>query len=288
MCVAPRGADVARAIPSVKAVHVFDKRGADRGWAGLRRVARGLRLRGFDLALVPHRSPRSALVPYLAGVPERVGFRGRLSSLFFTRRVADPRGGFLSSEAALAHAVGAEPLAMRLVARPSDIEAARRVAGSAPFAALCIGSEWQTKIWPPERFAALAQRLSALGLVPVLLGGPREKGIAQAVASRVRCIDTVGNSVGEALGLLSLARVCVGGDTGLVHAARALGTPAVALFGPTRSDVHEFGPRDRVVSLGLACSPCSAHGTRECPLGHHRCMRDLDEERVLLACEGVL
>ena len=286
---APRGRDVARAIPSVSEVHVFDKRGADRGLSGLRRVGRGLRARGFRLAIVPHQSPRSALVAVLAGVPERVGFSGRPSSLLYTRRVAAPRpGGFLAHEAALAQAVGAGPQPMRLVARPEDVEAALSVTAGAPFAALCIGSEWQTKIWPPERFAALAVRLTALGLVPVLLGGPREKAIAQAVMARARCLDTVGNSVAEALGLLSLAKICVGGDTGLVHAARALGTPAVALFGPTPSAVHDFGPRERVVSLGLACSPCSAHGTRVCPLGHHRCMRDLDEERVLAACEAVL
>lgn len=287
LCVAPRGRDVALAIPGVARVHVFDKRGADRGARGLLRVARTLRARRFDLAVVPHRSPRSALVAWLAGIPERVGF----GSLLFTRRVPRLRGaGFLGQEAALARALGADPAPMRLVARPESVAAARALLGGARAAALCVGSEWATKIWPAGRFAALADLLAARGFLPVLLGGPRERELARAVSSAMRAtaVDTAGNSVADALGILSIARVCVGGDTGLVHAARALGTPTVALFGPTPSAVHSFGPRERMVSLALECSPCSVHGTRKCPLGHHRCLQDLDIARVLGACEEVL
>ena len=288
LCVAPRGRDVALAIPGVARVHVFDKRGADRGARGLLRVARALRERRFDLAVVPHQSPRSALVAWLAGIPERVGF----GSLLFTRRVPRPRAaaGFLESEAALGRALGAEPAPMRLVATPGSVAAARALLGEARVAAFCVGSEWATKIWPAERFAALADLLAARGFLPVLLGGPRERELGRAVraAMRATALDTVGNSVAEALGILSLSSVCIGGDMGLVHAARALGTPTVALFGPTPSGVHSFGPRQQLVTLGLECSPCSVHGTRACPLGHHRCLRDLDEARVLRACEAVL
>ena len=287
LCVAPRGRDVALAIPGVARVHIFDKRGVDRGTRGLLRMARTLRERSFDLAVVPHRSPRSALVAWLAGIPERVGF----GSFLFTRRVRRPRGaGFLEQEAALARALGGEPAPMRLVARPESVAAARALLGEARVAALCVGSEWATKIWPAARFAALADLLAARGFLPVLLGGPRERALARAISSamRARGVDTAGNSVADALGILSIASVCVGGDTGLVHAARALGTPAVAVFGPTPSAVHSFGSRERLVTLALDCSPCSSHGTRECPLGHHRCLRDLEEERVLRACEEVL
>ena len=66
-----------------------------------------------------------------------------------------------------------------------------------------------------------------------------------------------------------------------------MGIPTVAVFGPTPSAVHTFGARERAVSLGLPCSPCSVHGSRSCPLGHHRCLRDLDAERVALACAEV-
>jgi len=198
---------------------------------------------------------------------------------------------FLRREADLARALGAEPAQMLLQPRPEWMAAAREALGPAAgekLAALCIGSEWETKIWPAERVAALARLLARRGLRPVLLGSARDKAMAARIGGAGACIDTTGNPVGEALAVLSMSALCVGGDTGLVHAARALGVPTVTLFGPTSAEAHLFGPRQRAVSLQLSCSPCSAHGTHRCPLGHHRCMRDLDEERVASACQAVM
>ena len=326
LCVSPRGKDIALAMPAARAVHVYDKRGADRGVRGLWRMAARLRAERYDLAVLPHQSVRSAALAFLARIPRRIGFARAAGSFLYTSgvrapsiaRVSNPRlrraepvgsptpydafgagaprgaptdgapgGGFLEREGELLAALDAPPGEMRLRARPEWIEAARVALGDGKrrFAALCIGSEWETKIWPPERYAGLARILAGTGLTPVLMGGPRERELA----ARIRgCVDTVGNEVGEALGILSLSTLCVGGDSGLVHAARALGVPTVVLFGPTSSAVHDFGPRTQPVSLGLDCSPCSAHGGRRCPLGHHRCMRDLDEERVARACHEVL
>ncbi len=141
-------------------------------------------------------------------------------------------------------------------------------------------------MWPVSRVASLARLLAARGFRPVLLGGPRETAMAREI--NTGSIDTTGNPVGEALAILKLSALAVGGDTGLVHAARAMGVPTVAIFGPTSPLVHLFGPRQKAVSLGLSCSPCSVHGSRKCPLGHHRCLRDLDADRVAEACQDVL
>ena len=292
VCVTPRGRDAALATPGAARVQVFDKRGDDAGPAGLWRAARRLRERRYDAAALPHRSPRSALLAWLARIPRRVGFRGAPGSPLYTERVAAPAGPYTRREAALARALGAEPRPMRLAPRPEWVRAAdERLRGvsSAP-AALCIGSEWETKIWPAAHFATLADHLAERGLTPVLLGGPREKPLAEAVQARAgaRCLDTTGNSIGEALAILARSAICVGGDSGLVHAARAMGVPTVALFGPTAPLVHELGPKERAVTLGLDCSPCSAHGQRRCPLGHHRCLRDLPAGLVLEHCEAVL
>jgi len=290
-CVAPRGRDVALAYPGIGHVHVFDKRGADGGLSGLRRTAARLATRQYPLAVLPHRSVRTALLARLARIPERVGFAGSPGSFLYTARVATRAKAFLQREADLASGLGAGPARMQLVLRPAWLAAARGALASAAgtkLAAVCLGSEWATKIWPQAHVADLVRRLAAKGLRPVLLGGPRERALAREIAAVEACIDTTGNSVGEALAVLSLSSLAVGGDTGLVHAARALGVPTVALFGPTPSDVHLFGARERAVSLGLDCSPCSAHGSRRCPLGHHRCLRELDAERVALACQEVL
>ncbi|HEY2031326.1 MAG TPA: lipopolysaccharide heptosyltransferase II [Myxococcales bacterium] len=287
LCVSPRGRDVALAMPAAAAVHVFDKRGTARRLAGLRRMAMVLRERKFDLAVLPHRSLRTALLARLARIPERVGFSGTLPSLLYTARVASSQRGFLDREADLGRHFGATPQPMRLLPRPEWIDAARATLSEAsdhPLAGICLGSEWETKIWPEQRMAELAVSLRERGYRPVLLGGPRERATAREIASATDCLDTTGNSIGEALAILSFCSLAVGGDTGLVHAARALSVPTVALFGPTTPAVHHFGERELAVSLDLSCSPCSAHGSRRCPLGHHRCLRDLDAARVATAC----
>ena len=289
LCVAPRARDIARAIPGVGFVHIYDKRGIDAGWGGLRRVAARLSSRQYQLAVLPHRSMRSALLARFAGIPERAGFAGSAGSILYTARVRTLEKAFLAREADLARALGAEPAAMALRPRPDWMEAARGCLGPAAgerIAAICLGSEWETKIWPASRVAALSRILVSRGYKPVLLGGPREREMAREINNGA--IDTTGNPVGEALAILSMSALAVGGDTGLVHAARALGVPTVAVFGPTPSSVHVFTARQRAVSLGLDCSPCSVHGSRRCPLGHHRCLRDLDAERVAAACQEVL
>jgi heptosyltransferase-2 len=291
VCVAPRGRDVALAFPGVGHVHVFDKRDADSGLTGLRRIAARLATRQYALAVLPHRSLRTALLARLARIPERIGFAGGPASLLYTVRVASGEKAFLRREAALAAALGAPASAMRLVPRAEWVAAARAALGPAAtgkIVAVCLGSEWATKIWPARHVADLVRRLAASGLQPVLLGGPRERDLAREVGAATDCIDTTGNSVGEALAILSLSALAVGGDTGLVHAARALGIPTVAVFGPTPVHVHVFGSRERAVSLGLRCSPCSIHGSARCPLGHHRCLDDLGAEQVMLACREVL
>ena len=293
LCVTPRGRDVALAIPGVAEALLFDKRGADAGLAGLWRAALRLRRRSYDLAVLPHRSLRTALLARTAGVPERLGFRGAAGSLFSTALAPDLGETFIDREAQLSRALGALPQSMRLVPTPASLEAARGLLASMtpPFAALCVGSEWETKIWPAPHLAALARSLRARGFTPILLGGPRERALAaevQSAAPDAACLDTTGNPVGEAVALLSLCALCAGGDTGLVHAARALGVPTVAVFGPTAPEAHHFGPRERAVSLRLACSPCSAHGSRRCPLGHHDCLRTLGHEPVLQACMAAL
>src|SRR5439155_11105666 len=99
VCVAPRGKDVALAFPGVNHVHVYDKRGADSGIGGLRRIAARLATRQYPLAVLPHRSMRTALLARLAGIPERIGFAGSPASLLYTVRIASPDMAFLRRDA---------------------------------------------------------------------------------------------------------------------------------------------------------------------------------------------
>lgn len=164
--------------------------------------------------------------------------------------------------------------------------AAAGIREGTPLAALAPGAAHATKRWPAERWQALARELAAQGMTLLLLGGPGDTAVAEAVAQAAggRVVDAAGRTgLQETGALLRRASVLVSGDTGVMHMATAVGTPVVALFGPT---VRQFGffpytERARVVELELGCRPCHAMGSSACPLGHHLCLRGIEPARVL-------
>ncbi len=288
---APRGRDVGACMPGVSEVIVYDKHGADEGPAAFTRLLRHLRARRFDLSVSPHRSARTALLSRLVGAPLRLGYATPPGALCFTDTVPDRGGRFAERDLTLARALGIEKaftprLDVNAVGRASATRALAQhgVREDARLVGLVIGSERATKRWPAEHFGSLAASLLARGLTPLLLGSPEERVLGQLVRQIApNTIDIVGNTVLETLGLLERCELVVGGDTGLVHAARALGRPTVPLFGPTDPAAHLFGERDRPQWLTLPCAPCSKSGPRRCPLGHHKCLRELKVAKVLAA-----
>src|SRR3989442_1031062 len=134
-----------------------------------------------------------------------------------------------------------------------------------------------------RRLRALAERLGDAGYRPVIVGGPEDRGLAQQlVAEGGGAVASAAGefSLQETGALLARARVVVSGDTGVMHMATGVGTPVVALFGPTVGQFGFFPYRAPAVVLerALDCRPCSATGTAACPLGHHRCLTDITPE----------
>jgi lipopolysaccharide heptosyltransferase II len=146
--------------------------------------------------------------------------------------------------------------------------------------ALAPGAAHNTKRWPLEYWQDLAAKLTGQGDPVVTVGGPEDvthgETIAKATGGRV--VNAAGRFGLQGTGaLLARCRALVSGDTGVMHMATGVGTPVVALFGPT---VRPFGffPYSRkaiVIERDLDCRPCTAHGSEQCPLGHHRCLRDI-------------
>jgi heptosyltransferase-2 len=289
LVVTPRGEGIARLLPGCDDVVVFDKRGADRGVRGLWRVGGRLRALRPDLALVSHRSLRSGALAALARAPRRLGY-----APFCTERVAmDRRRPFVERALALAERAGAPGRPELALARPAALDpyADAVVAGAArPLVALVPGAEWGTKRWGAEKFAALAAELARGGASLVLVGGPADRPttarIRELAGAEIR--DTAGNTVTEAVAVLARCDLVVGGDTGLVHCARALGCRTLVLFGPTDPRRHRFTPREEALQVGLPCQPCHDHGPARCPLGHHDCMRRLDPATVAQAARALL
>ena len=280
--------------PAVRRAIGYDKHGADRGPGGLWRLARGLMRERYARAYLPHRSLRSAALALLAEIPERVGFAGSAVRVMYTRHVARPAEGH---EAERLLRLGEPGPATRAEVGLGLTEEDRSEAGAwlrghgVPdgFVALAPGSIWATKRWP--YYGELAR---ALGRPVVIVGSAEDRELGQAVAAAApgRAWLAAGElPLRASAALLERAAVLVTNDSAPLHLAGAVGTPVVAIFGPT---VPAFGfgprgPRDRIVEHpALACRPCSSHGPRVCPLLHHKCMKEVAVERVLEAVNAEL
>ncbi len=152
--------------------------------------------------------------------------------------------------------------------------------------ALVPGAAHPTKRWPLAHWERLAAALGREGWLVTVLGGSEDEVAAGVVARAAgeRGRNAAGRFDLQGAGaLLARARVAVAGDTGLMHLATAVGTPVVALFGPTVEQFGFFPYRARAVVLerALSCRPCSSRGSRACPLGHHRCLADIAPDQVL-------
>jgi lipopolysaccharide heptosyltransferase II len=165
----------------------------------------------------------------------------------------------------------------------------------ARIAALAPGAAHATKRWPIAHWSALASRLRAAGYRPLVVGGPDDRGLAQQLVAgggeESAAVSAAGEcSLQETGALLEQARVVISGDTGVMHMATGVGTPVVALFGPTVSQFGFFpySPRALVLERALECRPCSATGTAVCPLGHHRCLADISPVEVAAAVQQLV
>jgi heptosyltransferase II len=289
----PGAAPLLEGHPAVREVIRYDKKGRDAGLGGLRRVGATLRARRYARAYLPHRSWRSATLALLARVPQRTGFADSPAAITYTTRVARARAGHeVERLLALAGGSRADPPPVSLALTAEDEAVADRwLAGRGVppgFTAVAPGSIWGTKRWP--YYPTLAASLE--GPI-VVVGGPEDAALAGDVVAAAP--GRAWSAAGE-LGLrasavvIRRARALVTNDSAPLHLATSVGTPVVAIFGPTVPE-QGFGPRGShslaLGHAGLRCRPCSAHGPAVCPLGHHRCMRELPAATVVEAVAAV-
>ena len=261
-------------------------------------LARRIRSERYARAIVLPRSAKAALVPWLARIPLRTGFRGEWRyGLLNDVRVLEARldqtvkrfvALGLPRDAALPTPLPST-LQPRLRSDPKNLERLRALHGFAPsarLAALMPGAEYgPAKRWPAEHYGALAAALAGVNTDVVVLGSAKERAIGDEVAARAgsaRVRNLCGEtSLADVVDLLAAADVAVSNDSGLLHVAAAAGAPVVAIYG---SSSPKFTPPltddAAVVSLEIECSPCFA---RECPLGHLKCLNDLTPAAVLTA-----
>jgi heptosyltransferase-2 len=263
-------------------------------------LARRLRREGYGQALVMPRTWKSALALYLAGIPQRTGFVGEgrfglINDLRWGERrlprmiercatLALPKGELLPASWPLPE----------LVASPSEVAAWRQRLGllrdQGTDIALAPGAVGPAKRWPAGSYADLGRRLVAQGHRVWIVGGPGESALAAEIVGTAPddIRDLTGPDLRNAILALAAADVAVSNDSGLLHVAAALGTPAIGIFGPT-SPLH-WAPLNPIAAVietpnALPCRPCHKP---VCRLGHHLCMRDIAVEQVMAATRAAI
>jgi heptosyltransferase-2 len=272
-------APVVRRMPEVQEVLAAPFRHGALELGARRRLARELRARRYEEALVLPNSWKSALIPFLARIPLRTGYVGELRYGLLNRTLRNAKRPMREHYARLA-GEDTRPLPpSRLQVSPDEVSLALRKFGvPRAYAVLCPGAEYG----PAKRWPYFSQLSGRLPLPAVLLGSAKDAESAKDIVG----LNLVGRtSLDEAIALIAGARFVVSNDSGLMHIAAALGRPQVALFGSS-SPLHTppASPASRVLWLRIECSPCFQ---RACPLGHFRCMRQIDVEMVLSELNGL-
>lgn len=260
-------------------------------WAERRRYAHMLRTRGYDEAYILPNTLKFALIPWMANIPKRVGYKGEMRYGLINVMHHDDRKQprpMLPFYAALAGPVSPQaphdvPYPV-LVSSAADQAAARArigVPADATVVAFAPGAEFgPAKRWPSSHFAGLARMLQQArpDIVILLMGSPKDGPVCEEIAAAAPGVRNLAGatSLSDALALLAGVAALVTNDSGLMHIAAAFGRPVVALYGPT--DPRHTPPLSdiaKVLWLHLDCAPCQQ---RTCPLGHQDCMHKLTVE----------
>jgi len=285
----PWVAPVYRAMPQVGEVIDLPFAHGRLDWSARRKLAAGLRGR-FDTAYVLPNSLKAALIPFLAGIPKRVGYHGEGRYLLLNQRLANPAGRppMVAFYRALSGAVPAdeEP---RLHFNDAHLQQVTAKQSLTPqgYWVFAPGAEYgPAKCWPASHYAELARGLHAAhGLPIVLLGSGKEaalcEDISQAAPGACRVLAGQTTLI-DAMALIAAARGVVSNDSGLMHVAAAFGVPQVAVFGSTSPEhTPPLNPKARVLwlkeELQLDCAPCF---DRVCRFGHTRCLTGVPASRV--------
>jgi heptosyltransferase-2 len=271
-------------------------------WGLRKQIAKELQAKNYQACFVLPNSFKSALIPWLANIPFRIGYRGEMRYGLINVALENPskvnRPPMVEHYLALSQALKEQKESLLSTSRPTlNVSALAKQAVEKKLASasinpnsifvFCPGAEYgPTKRWPADHFAKLARGLieQNANAQIMLLGSKSDQNIAQNIQKQADLQLNVHNwcgstSLDEAIALIGMARAVVSNDSGLMHIAAALKTPQAAIFGSSDpAHTPPLSERAQVIWLNLPCSPCHK---KECPLGHLRCLNDILPEQVL-------
>ena len=291
----PRYADLVRLVTVVGSVYPFDPRGALSALTAWRRLrAEAVRGNEYDAVVDLQGLVKSAVLARSVGARRTIGFSRRHlrepMARFFYSETVDPGDAahVIQQGIGLMRAVGVDDPSIAFpiaVPRSDAADAVAARVGSSGYVLINPGAAWPNKRWPPARFGALAAAIrERRGLRSVVLWGPGEEAAASSVvaASGGAAEQAPATSITDILAIATGASLMVSGDTGPLHIAGAVGTPIVALFGPTRAERNgPWSPADISISR---IDQCVCHYERRCRRAQP-CIDDISVDDVVAAVE---
>lgn len=305
LLVTPSSAELLRNHPAIRSALSYDKRNTESGIGGFLQQVKKIRSLGYGLAIIPHRSIRSASLALAGGIPARIGFETSAGRSLLTGRVPyDPSAHEVDRNLSLLTAIGlTRPSREFPELYPSDDDRGRVASvleeagiGGGVVVGIAPGTVWNTKQWLPERFAECIRSLRNDGIHVVLVGGSQDRELCRRLAGAEGGSGRVLPAAGlltflQSAELIRRCAVLVSNDSAPMHLALAMRTPVVAIFGATvpAFGFAPFGDRDIVLGTdGLRCRPCSIHGSSVCPIGTFECMTGVPASSVLEKVRSIL
>lgn len=261
-------------------------------------LAKKLQANQYDQAIVLQNSFKSALIPWFAQIPKRSGWLGecrhivlndarRLDKKKYPLMVEQFMALALPPDSALPQPYPYPEFTVTKASQENVLAKIKPIWRGKPVLALGAGAAFgSAKRWPEEYFAQIAGQKIAEGWDVWLFGSAGDRAITEKIMqlTNQQCENIAGRTeLSDTLALLSLVSGVVTNDSGLMHMAAALKKPVIALYGPTSpAFTPPLSAEATILKLNLECQPCFA---RECPLQHHRCMRELTPDRVMTAMQ---
>lgn len=295
MLTVPVTAPIAELNPYIDRVIIYDKKGRHKKWQNLLNLLRELRSYRYDMIVCTNFAVRGAMIAWIVGAPCRIGYDAQHGKWFLTHAVSSDRPVIRHeadnySDVLKALGITVADTSLKLKIRQQDQQAVsqilKRTDGKA-LVLICPAGSYPQKSWSRENYGILIEYLAEEADL-VLIGGQAEKKLLeelnQASGGHAQvCGGTF--TLPELTALIADSDLLITVDTAPLHIAQAIGTPVIALFGPT--DPRVWGPRgegNEVCYSKAACSPCWGK-VRECD---HRCMRGIRAQEVVEKARKIL
>ena len=294
----PQTKNIVENNPHLNEIIVYDKKGKEKGLKNFFKMVEKIKKRNFDLAIIPHRYLRCALLAYLAKIPQRIGFDKSIGSFLFTQKVtyqsnwhevdrnlsllSDFSHDLLDKTPELFPGPEDYSYASELL-HDSGIKENDKIVGVAP------GSVWATKRWLSERFAEVSDLIiKEAGAKVIFLGSNEDEKLCSEIGTLMKEKPVVlagKTNVLQSAAMISKCKVILSNDSAPVHIASAMNKPVVAIFGST---IPEFGfapcgEGNIIIEKKMECRPCGIHGKNRCTEKHFKCMTEISTQEVFEA-----